>query len=130
MRVGLHHTAGVLEELASVRTQRNRQHYRREIRPASSQRRELPVAADALEAGDDRHQLVCERVAQRTRVDTAHLGSQVGGRGSDPGLGPGEGSGGDAACLESQRKERRGQGLAGRQRAVRLTRQRGVWGLS
>ncbi len=76
--------------------------------------------ADALEPGDHRHQSVGKRRSQWPRQDAADLGAQVRRGGANAGLRAREGSRRDAARLEAEREQRRGQRLAGRQRAIRL----------
>ena len=121
-RVGLHHPAHVLEELAAIGTQRDRKHDRRQVRSSAAERRQLAVGADALEAGHDRDQAVGDGGAQRARQHAAHLRAEMGGGGADAGLGARERARRDAVGLEAEREERRRQRLAGGKRAVRFAR--------
>ena len=64
--VRLQHAADVLEELAALRPQGHRQRNGGEIGATAPEGRELAVGADALEAGDDRHEPIGQRRAKRT----------------------------------------------------------------
>ena len=50
--------ADVLEQLAAVGAQGDRQRDRRQVGAAAAERRQLAMGADALEAGDDRHEAI------------------------------------------------------------------------
>ena len=120
VRVGLHHAAHVLEQLAAGGAQRDRQHHGREVGPAAAQRGQLAVRPDPLEARHHRHQAVGQGSPQPARQDAAHLRAQVRGRGPDAGLGAAERAGGDAPRLEAHREQGGRQRLAGGQRPVGL----------
>ena len=130
VRIGLEDAADVLEQLAAIGAQGNRQRDRRQVGAAAAERRQLAVGADSLEAGDDRHEAVVEGRAQRSRQDATHLRAKVRGGGPDAGLGAGERARRDAATLEAEREERGRERLAGGERPVGLAREAGVGGLA
>ncbi len=130
VRIGLQDAADVLEQLAAIGAQGNRQGDRRQVGATAAEGRQLAVGADSLEPGDDRHESVVEGRAQRPRQHAAHLRTQVRGGGPDAGLGTRERARRDAATLEPEGEERRRERLTGGERPVRLARQAGVGGLA
>jgi hypothetical protein len=125
MRVRLHDGAGVLEQLAAIRAQRQRQDDRRQVAATPLQGGQLAVFAHPLEAGHHRHHAVGQRLPQPAGMNPLHLSPAVGGRNPDAGLGAREGAGRDAARLEAQCQQRGGQQLAGDESAIGLARWRG-----
>ena len=107
VRIRLEDAPDVLEQLAAIRAQRNRQGDRRQVGATAAEGRQLAVGADSLEAGDDRHEAIVERRSQRPRQDAAHLRAQVRGGRADAGLGTRERARRDAATLEPEGEERR-----------------------
>jgi len=121
VRIRCQHTVHVFQDFTAPRTECGGQGDGRGITPAPTERGYLPIETDALEAGNDNHVTVGERLADTIAPDVDDARVCMTGIGDDPALRAGVGNSGTAFRRQRHREQRHGDALADRKQHVELT---------